>query len=270
MNTNSSVLTLEQARNFAPAAFSNERAPGLSSRYHTFRTIDVVQPVLDDGWQIMQAGQAASYAERDNRFYKRHLLRISKPELVVEGDGDPYRIDCLLVNSNDGTKAFSVELGVYRFLCANGNVTADTFDSATIRHLYPQERVIKACEAIVSNAPRIVEHIADWKRFELTPTQALALAQVGAGLRWGKQPLVDPATLTFPRRDQDCGSDLWRTFNRVQENVIRGGQEYVNRNARSSKVREIRSIAWNLRINRGLWAAADRLFKGGDPIFLNN
>lgn len=258
------TLTLERVRELAPAAFSAERAPGLTNRYHTYRTIDVLQPVLADGWAIAQAGQAASYTESDNRFYKRHLLRISKPELVVEGDGDPYRIDALIVNSNDGTKAFSVELGVYRFLCANGNVTADTFDSASIRHLYPEEKVMKACSAIVANAPRIVEHISAWKKFELSPEKAVALAKVGAGLRWGKQPLFEPALLTIPRRQQDFGHDLWRVFNTIQEGLIRGGQQYVNRNGRTSKVREIRSITWNLRINRGLWSAAEALYRGND------
>src|SRR5271165_6779914 len=97
------TLTLDRVRELAPAAFSTERAPGLTKRYHTYRTIDVLQPVLADGWEIAQAGQAASYAESDNRFYKRHLIRISKAELVVEDDGDPYRIDALIVNSNDGT-----------------------------------------------------------------------------------------------------------------------------------------------------------------------
>ena len=262
MNTNDSVLTLDQARLLAPSAFTADRALGLSPRYQAYCTVDVIRPVLADGWQIVMAGQSRSI-DPSNRFFNQHLLRLSRPDLSIR---DEYRIDALVTNANDGMHSFKVELGIYRWICANGCVDADQFDAVSIRHVYPSEKVQEACEMVVERAPKIAAHIDEWKAFELTPDQAMALAQRAAQLRWGDKSLVNVSSLNDVRREGDQGSDLWHTFNRCQENIVRGGQRYVSPRGRNGTVREVKSITGNLKLNRGLWHAAETLFKGGDPL----
>ena len=46
------------------------------------------------------------------------------------------------------------------------------------------------------------------------------------------------------------------TFNRVQENLIRGGLQGVNRNGNCTTTRAISSIPESLRLNRALWNLA--------------
>jgi hypothetical protein len=56
-----------------------------------------------------------------------------------------------------------------------------------------------------------------------------------------------------PRRDADKANTLWHTFNRVQENLIKGGYQMNNRTARA-----ITNPMEDMVLNQGLWQIADR------------
>ncbi len=66
-----------------------------------------------------------------------------------------------------------------------------------------------------------------------------------------------------PRRHDDNKSDLWATFNRVQENVIKGGLRGVtvkaNGERQNRKTREVNGIDQNVRLNRALWTLAEKM-----------
>ena len=67
-----------------------------------------------------------------------------------------------------------------------------------------------------------------------------------------------------PRRPEDASSDLWTTFNRVQENVIAGGLSAVQRDANGRRVRRvstrrINGIDQDVRLNRALWELAAKM-----------
>jgi len=67
------------------------------------------------------------------------------------------------------------------------------------------------------------------------------------------------------RRNEDRGNDLWKTFNRIQEGVIKGGQKYTlppakgQRRERRMEVRPVQGIDQNTALNRALWRLADEL-----------
>ena len=59
---------------------------------------------------------------------------------------------------------------------------------------------------------------------------------------------------------------MWNTLNAVQENLVRGGLGYVQRNENGRLVarrrtREIGGIDQNTNINRALWALAEEMKK---------
>ena len=64
-------------------------------------------------------------------------------------------------------------------------------------------------------------------------------------------------------RVADAGSDLWSTFNRVQENTIRGGLQAWGRdgNNRPRRVtsREVTGIDQDVKLNRALWLLGERM-----------
>jgi hypothetical protein len=259
-------LTLSDVRELAPAAFSTIAHPRTSTRYSLFRTGDIVESLLDQGWEITRAGQSriATKTGRQLTDFSRHIVALSQPGLTYKDE----RIETLLINSNDGRTAFHAELGVYRFVCANGMIdaTANLAD-ANIRHFgYTQEQVSGFAQKVVERAPEVLNVIDAWKAKNLNADEQEALAAFALSARYGEDvPPIEAHELLLVRRDQDYGRDLWHTFNRVQENVLRGGQSYQRPGSRRNQTsRPIRSIATNVRLNKALWNAASALYDGQD------
>jgi len=74
---------------------------------------------------------------------------------------------------------------------------------------------------------------------------------------------IAPAQLLQSRRRDDNGADLWRTFNRIQENAARGGLSAwghdANGHRRRTTTREVKAIDQDVKLNRALWHLAERM-----------
>ncbi|MFM9755269.1 DUF932 domain-containing protein, partial [Streptomyces turgidiscabies] len=55
----------------------------------------------------------------------------------------------------------------------------------------------------------------------------------------------------------DRKNDLWAVFNRVQENLVKGGLNGRTANGRNQRTRPVQGIDQNLRLNRALWLLAE-------------
>ena len=103
----------------------------------------------------------------------------------------------------------------------------------------------------------------------MLPKRAAARARMlplrpRARRRWGPGRDADYGRqLLAPRWEDDAGDDLWRTFNRVQENAIRGGRTAWGRHAqtrpRRVTSREVTGIDGDMRLNRALWTLTERM-----------
>lgn len=258
-------LTLDDVRCYAPAAFSAVAHPRTSDRYSLFKTSDIVEGLVKEGWSITRADQSAIHTEKQCQF-SRHLVALTRPEFVYQDE----QIEVLLVNSNDGRSKYHVELGVLRFACANGLVDAShRFAEMDLRHFgYVPEQVQAASQSVIERVPQVLEVIDTWKATDLPWTQQLQLAQFALEHRFplGKAPF-EAKDLLERRRQEDEGISLWTTFNVIQENVLQGGQVYekqTKRGRRNLRVRPIRSIGTNLSLNRSLWSAAEAIYDGQD------
>ncbi len=63
------------------------------------------------------------------------------------------------------------------------------------------------------------------------------------------------------KRSEDRASDLWTTFNRVQENMTKGGVHGRNHTGRRVTTRPINGIDQNVKVNRALWVLAEEMRK---------
>jgi Domain of unknown function (DUF932) len=61
------------------------------------------------------------------------------------------------------------------------------------------------------------------------------------------------------RRNGDEGSDLWTTFNRVQEGLIRGGSRCRTPQGRRMRARAVQGIDQNVGLNQALWTLAEEM-----------
>ena len=99
--------------------------------------------------------------------------------------------------------------------------------------------------------------IQSWENTKLNEAQMLDFASKAMLLR-DSILTVKPEQLLQARRSVDIENDnLWKTFNRVQENLIRGGVDGLNEGGRRRSTKAVSSIDTDMRINRKLWTLAD-------------
>ena len=97
-----------------------------------------------------------------------------------------------------------------------------------------------------------------WERRVLTEDERYALARQALALRFEPEQRdgLSTAEALQPRRAEDAGSDLWRTYNVLQESVVRGGLVRRLPSGRLTRTRGIRAIREDVRLNAGLWELA--------------
>ncbi len=85
-------------------------------------------------------------------------------------------------------------------------------------------------------------------------------------LRFDDEHAVVADQLLIARRHEDRPNDLWTCFNRVQENVIRGGLSYRQTNEETGRIAHrttgaVRSVDGDVKLNRALWVLAEEMAK---------
>jgi Domain of unknown function (DUF932) len=103
------------------------------------------------------------------------------------------------------------------------------------------------------------------KALTLEPSEERALATAAMALRFGERtegqaPLpVTVDQVTAPRRAQDVGQDLWRSFQRLQESLLRGGLQGRGAQGQRVTTRPVQSIDRGVSLNRALWVLAEEM-----------
>jgi len=152
--------------------------------------------------------------------------------------------------------------GCFRFVCQNGMVCGDTIADIRVPHkgnvvgevIEGAFRMLDSFEAATEQREGMMDSVLDEGEQTAFARAALALRYDG-----GKPAPVTERQLLVPRRVEDRAPDLWSTFSRVQENMIRGGLHGRSANGRSITTRAVTGIDQNIRLNRALWVLADEL-----------
>ena len=162
-----------------------------------------------------------------------------------------------MVNSHDGLSRFAFYKGLHIFICANGLVSGAT-ESFTSIHIENRSKLIdEALGNIIGTFEKTMKEIETYKTIEMKKVDMNTFALEAAELRWEPHiaRTVIREDLLRPRRDQDNENSLWKVFNRVQENIIKGGVRYhldgTGHNIRETK--EITSVDKDILINVGMW-----------------
>jgi len=74
-------------------------------------------------------------------------------------------------------------------------------------------------------------------------------------------PIV-PEQLLKQRRFDDGNNSLWTIFNRVQENIIKGGVKgkvYGENGPRKVTTRAVQSLDRNIKLNQALWVLTEKM-----------
>jgi hypothetical protein len=146
-----------------------------------------------------------------------------------------------------------MQLGFYRFVCSNGLIVGETFESVRLRHSGSiLEEIEEGIERIVTQADLLDVRISMMKAKVLSPVECRSFIEEALKLRSIKEATVPVL------RPEDMSEDLFTVYNRVQEMLVMGGSDYRNQNNRIRQLRGIRNIAALTKINERLFDLAMR------------
>lgn len=262
MNALTAALSNDDLMRAAPSIFAEDKRPDRSDRYSFIPTIDVIDGLRGEGWVPTKAQQSKSRAE-ENRGFAKHLIRFRRHDATpVVGDNIP---ELVLVNSHDGASGFNLMAGVFRLVCSNGMVVGNISDKLSVRHTGDAvSNVIEGSYEVIERLPKIADFVEKASQITLDRREQEVFAASALALRYeGDETPIQAAQLLRPRRYADDKPDLWATFNRVQENMVKGGVRGWTRdqrgNARRMSTRAIGSVSEDVRVNRALWLLAESM-----------
>jgi len=182
--------------------------------------------------------------------------------MISVGDLIP---EIVLTNSHDALSAFQLHAGIFRLVCSNGMVVADaTIAKVCIKHVgYASVNVRLAGQALFQDLPKLTEKVESMQAIHMQSQEAEITARSAAMVRW---PVDDTHTLPFDpvhllecHRTADEKPTLWNVFNRIQENMVKGGVRYRTVNNRKQRTRRITGIGEDIRVNKALWSLAESM-----------
>lgn len=267
--TTNAALTLFKLERLAPSVFSSEAKQTLTSKYNFIPTIQVVKEMEKEGWLPVKAIESRTRNEM-NQGYQKHMVRFRNFNEQVQNNlvvGDTF-VELVLTNSHNGLSSFVFNCGLFRLACSNGMVVSESsFDTARIRHnSYEATQVIDICGETVKKAPMITGAVEIMKSIELSPVEQLIFANAAKPLRFDKPNEIDTERILLPHRQADRGNDLWKTFNRTQENLLKGRVRYDRHDAQGryqgrGHTQEVKAIDKNVKLNQALWTLAAEMAK---------
>ena len=270
-------LSADRMNYLAPAIFADSVKDSLSPRYAQLRTADVLPVLADHGFVPVQAAQKRS--RKTSAEHTQHMVAFAHRDSLIDTyNPDASRGEIILYNSHDGTGSIKLFAGAYRFICSNGIVAGDGYQS----RLYHNQANVNSFELMLTNTvkrlPLLLERIEKMRSIQLTRDAQREMATQSALTRWKWTPEQAEdvvikgsfatghtvSSLLAVNRFADYEEDAWTVFNRIQENVIRGGamiKSFSERNADGAyrKSRAVNSVAENVRVNRELWDIAENI-----------
>ena len=274
--TRHQAMTEDALRSAAPSVFAAASHESRSARYTYIPTIDIVRGLSREGFLPVAASESRVRTE-DKRGFAKHMLRFRRAqdiEALTHATGISRATpshefpEVVLINSHDGSSAYKLMAGIFRLVCSNGLIIGDVSEECKIRHSGNiLDLVTEAAFTIARDFERQLTVAAEMKQIELDPMESLILAEGAAEIRFdlepGEKSPVAPTEFLRARRLDDRKNDLWTTFNRVQENTIRGGlhghDTAPDGKRRAVSTREVRGIDQNVKLNRAIFALAAKM-----------
>lgn len=268
VNFKATALTEEHLRRETPSVYAAGPMAGVSPRYTFVPTAQIVDGLREQNWMPVSAEEQRIRMEA-RRGFQKHMLRFRRAEQMETLD--EWNVELVLLNSHDRGCTYQLHAGIYRRVCANGLVMSEgSFEAIRFRHAgMLTSEVVQASFRLLEFVPKVTSLVQRFQERTLDARESLDLARHALLLRYPSVELapVEAETLLKARRVVDEGNDLWRTVNRLQENLIHGGVSDFHRDGRGRvrPVRALRGIDSKLNLNKRLWSLAEQL-ANGEPL----
>ncbi len=252
-----SPLSDDQLRAVAPAIFAPAAHQSRSARYAYIPTIDVLNGLRKNGFQPFMVAQT-KVRDEAKKDHTRHMMRLRHAGDITAAEAN----EVILLNSHDGTSSYQMLAGMFRFVCANGMVAGEINSDIRVRHNGDVVgEVIEGAFRVLDRFELIEAQRDGMRGMTLNGGEQAAFARAALALKYDQDtpaPITE-GQLLQPRRFEDRSDDMWTTFNRVQENMVRGGLQGRAKTGRRMSTRPVVGIDQNVKLNRALWVLAEAL-----------
>ncbi len=251
-------LSNEQIAQYAPSVLAETAHESRGERYTFIPTIQVLDGLRNEGFQPFEVRQTR-VKDQSRREFTKHMVRLRHATSIEAAVGEEVP-EIVLINSHDGSSSYQLLAGFFRMVCSNGLIAGDICNDIRVRHSGNViDDVIEGSFRVLDNVEEIGSRIETYKSIELKPQEATVFANAALALRWDEKAPVEADRILRARRWADNKSDLWTTFNRVQENMIKGGVAGRSATGRRMSTRAVGGVNENVKLNRALWTLADGL-----------
>jgi len=261
-------LTEDRMRAAVPSVFAEGKHASRSERYSYIPTIDVLRGLRREGFEPFMVAQGQSRIEGKTA-YTKHMIRMRHAGQVGVR---PEVNEIVLINSHDGTSSYQLLAGAFVFICHNGLVVGNVVEDIRVPHRgNVRDEVIEGAFRVLDEFETVDASVDAMKALVLEPREEIAFATAALALRFGERGVEEagghrPAPITAeqfnePRRIEDVGHTLWKTFQRSQENMMRGGQPGRSAQGRRMQTRPVAAIDRSVSLNRALWMLAEEMRK---------
>ncbi|AMG43389.1 TPA: DUF932 domain-containing protein [Pseudomonas aeruginosa] len=249
-------LSDDQIRAVAPSIFADAPHGSRSERYAYIPTATVLTKLRQEGFEPFMVCQTRVRNE-DRREFTKHMIRMRHASQINGSEAN----EIILLNSHDGTSSYQMLAGMFRFVCHNGLVCGETTADIRVPHKGDVAgEVIEGAYEVLQGFEQVQASRDAMRVITLETGEEEILARSALALKYDDPTRPAPVSetqLLAPRRFDDRRPDLWSVFNRIQENMVKGGLTARTSNGRRQRTREVQGIDQNLRLNRALWMLAD-------------
>lgn len=262
------MYTQSTLQRIVPSIFADSASDKTSSKYTQIPTYQIVQHLESNGFGITHAMQARSRIYGNKEFAK-HILRFRHFDAKPTDSG--LFPEIVLVNSHNGLSSYRLMAGVYRMVCANGLISGDTQAEVKVRHQGDiLGNVVDGTYEVLNAANSMITLSSDMSKIQLNNDERMLLATTALAIRDDVDSTLinsdDAVKYLRARNYQDSkNTDLFTTFNVIQENMIKGGIRTYTRNEfgqlKRTTTRAVKSIDTNVKLNKALWTMAEEFYK---------
>jgi len=264
---NQNRFAINNAIRLPSATYAERPHDSRTDKFRHIPTFEIVDIMKNAGFVPVRAS-ARNVRNPDKQGFQKHVIRFRREQdadLRLARVGETVS-EIALLNAHDGTSGLNLIPALMRLACLNGLVIQDeNLGKISIPHRGANiaDRIIEGSYSVIERADQGAIALEYWSKINLSPEKALEFADRALSIKYVTKAgekrddicPIEPLHLLRPRRYNDNGADLWKTFNRIQENLIKGGQGgRIGDKFRSS--RAVKSAEKDITLNAALWGLA--------------
>lgn len=230
--TNKTLISLsrQKLKNMVPAAFQKAPHQKMSDKYQFISTEKIISLLEKAGFKPFRANQINYRKENDFEGYQFHKISFYHPEMIIFNTKGQIEemFELSIANSHNGFSKFTLFGSFFRLACENGMLClTNDLGHLVTRHMGDglEMETKKLVETLTNEFQKMTKNVKKMKTKQLTSEKRIELAKKMAEARAFKQKGkfdYDVEKLLTPLRPADKGNSLWKTYNVIQEKLIKG------------------------------------------------